>query len=138
MFSWFKKKNDAPKPKVDLSHLPALNEWAQFFNGNGVSLSSRWAGGMPGTESETIFLKAFPDVPQLERATFADWLHISDKGIYLHQLTPVTGQGSSLLFLDFETWNATILKTNIIDAHWHSGYHNGNPVLHLGDEMVDL
>ena len=135
MFSWFKKKKETPKTVVDLSHLPALNEWGVFFNGNGVSLSSRWAGGVPGTESETIFLKAFPDVPQLERATFADWLHISDNGIYLQQLTPVNSQGSTLLFLDFDTWNATALKTNVTATHWSSGYHEGKPVLFLGDEV---
>ncbi|MFP9114923.1 hypothetical protein ACLI1A_13385 [Flavobacterium sp. RHBU_3] len=138
MFSWFKKKQDAPKPKVDLAHLPALNEWVQFFQGNGFSLYSRWAGGVPGTESETIFLKSFPEVLQLERATFADWLHVGSTGVYLKQLTPTRGEGCSLLFVHFETCEATVLKTNITATNWRSGYHNGHPALYLGDEVFSL
>jgi hypothetical protein len=138
MFSWFKKKQEEPKPKVDLAHLPALNEWGQFFQGNGLSLYSRWARGVPGTESESIFLKSFPEVPELERATFADWLHVGTIGVYLRQLTPTEGQGNTLLFVHFETCEATMLKTNITAANWRSGYHEGKPVLYLGDEVFSL
>lgn len=138
MFSWFKKKKEAPKPTVDLAHLPALNEWGVFFQGNGFSLSSRWAGGVPGTESESIYLKAFPDVPELERATFADWLHTTDAGVYLQQISPVTIPGSILLFVDFETCNVTLLKQGITATNWQAGYHNGAPVLYLDDEVFSL
>ncbi|MFP5437480.1 MAG: hypothetical protein ACLGH8_06840 [Bacteroidia bacterium] len=136
MFSWFKKKKEAPKSKVVLDYLPALNEWGVFFQGNGFSLSSRWAGGVPGTESESIYLKAFPDVPQLERATFADWLHTTDGGVYLQQLTPAAG--SILLFVAFDTCTVTLLKEGITATNWQAGYHNGAPVLYLGDEVFSL
>lgn len=124
MFSWFKKKQqEAPKPKVDLGHLPALNEWGVFFQGAGFSLYSRWAGGVPGTESENIYLKSFPEVPELERHIYADWLSIGAKGIYLQRRTDAQTETATLVYVDFASQQHNVIKEHLLINEWEQSVH---------------
>jgi hypothetical protein len=137
MFSWFKKKQQ-PAPKINLSSLPALNEWDMFFQGNGLAVSSRQAGMLPdGTPY--LFLKSYPDVFELERRYFGDWLHPASNGLYLQLWEDAVPTSASLMFIDFESHNATIVKPGITNMRWGSGYHNDRPALFFkgsGEDVV--
>lgn len=117
MFSWFKKKQP-PVPKVDLSNLPALNAWDVFFQGNGFNLYSRYAAPVPGSHSQQIYLKSYPEVPQLERAVYADWLFIAftgaSEGLFLQRMD---ADGITLMFIRFSDREITIVKTGLAGLH---------------------
>lgn len=114
MFSWFKKKEQQSAPKVDLSHLPALNAWEVFFQGGGFNLYGRGAASVPGAQSEHIYLKSYPEVPQLERALFADWLFIAfdgeAAGVFLQRIDT---DGITLIFVRFADQEFKIIKTGL-------------------------
>jgi hypothetical protein len=114
MFSWFKKKQQQPAPKVDLSHLPALNAWEVFFQGGGFNLYGRSAASVPGTQSEYIYLKSYPEVPQLERALYADWLFIAFEGeaagVFLQRIDT---DGIALIFVRFADQEFKVIKTGL-------------------------
>jgi|GEM_PF-3312602 len=135
MFSWFKKKQE-PATKVNLAHLPALNEWGVFFQGNGMVISSRQAGTLPyGTPY--LYLKSYPEVFDLERRYFGDWLHPAANGLYLQLWDDAKATAASLMFIDFETHSAAIIKQGITNLRWGSGYHNGRPALYFKGEGED-
>jgi hypothetical protein len=137
MFSWFKKKQQ-PAPKVNLAHLPALNEWDVFFQGNGLTVSSRQAGTL-SDGTPYLYLKSYPEVFELERRCFGDWLYPVANGLYLQLWDNAQATSASLLFIDFETYNATVLKEGITNLRWSSGYHNGRPALYFkgnGEDAV--
>jgi len=117
MFSWFKKKQQ-PAPKVNLAHLPALNAWGVFFQGNGFNLYSRYAGEQPGTTSQYVYLKSYPEVYQLERALFADWLFIAfakeSEGVFLQR---IDNDGVTLVFIRLNDQNIRIIKTGLTGVH---------------------
>lgn len=114
MFSWFKKKQQQPASKVDLSHLPALNAWGIFFQGGGFNLYSRGAGNLPGRDSERVYLKSYPEVPQLERALFADWLFIAFDGEAAGVFLQREGtNGITVIFVRFADQEFKVIKTGL-------------------------
>jgi len=127
----FKKKNTpAATPKVNVSHLPALNEWAIFFQGNGIVLYSRFAGTIQNTDKSLIYLKSYPEVFELERKQFAEWLTTSSTGVYLQQWDK---DAWSLVFISFTDPKLTVIKTGIKIALWETGYENGKPAIFFKD-----
>lgn len=127
----FKKKNTpAATPKVNVSHLPALNEWGIFFQGNGFVLYSRFAGTIPNTDKSLIYLKSYPEVFKLERKQFAEWLTTSSTGVYLQQWDN-EGASWSLVFISFTDPELTVVKTGIKIALWETGYENGKPAIFI-------
>lgn len=137
MFSWFKKKQPATAPKPDLTHLPALNEWGVYFQGNGLTVSSRQAGAL-ADGTPYLYLKSYPEVFELERRYFGDWLYPAPNGLYLQLWDDATGTQASLLFIDFETQQATLLKHGITNMRWSSGYQDGRPALFFKGSEVDV
>ncbi|MFP9098910.1 hypothetical protein ACLI09_07640 [Flavobacterium sp. RHBU_24] len=129
MFSWFKKKQQ-PAPKIDLSNLPALNEWGVFFQGNGMVLSSRQAGTL-ADGTPYLFLKSYPEVFELERRHFGDWLYPASNGLYLQLWENTVPTSACLMFIDFETQQASIIKQGITNIRWSSGYFNGRPAIYF-------
>lgn len=110
MFSWFKKKQQPQTaPKINLNSLPALNEWAQFFQGNGLTISSRQAGTLPdGTPY--VFFKSYPEVRELERCYFGDWLYLIDNGVILERIDSADGSQTAIVFVNVNTLAFNVLK----------------------------
>ena len=126
LFSFFKKKQPQTQPKIVSPNLPALNAWGIFYQQRDFNLYNRFAGSLPNGNGDYIYLKSYPEIPQLERRHFGEWLHISKKGIYLQQIDDVTTTSCSLLYIDFEALEVTTLKTGIPTKNWEAGYTNNN------------
>lgn len=124
-----KKKPETTKPAV-LTDLPALNAWGIFFQGNGFVLYSRFAGSFPGAESSNIYLKSYPEVFELERKLFADWLTTSATGVYLQQWDAGASVWS-LVFVNFTDPEFKVIKTGIKTNNWGTGYENGKPAIFI-------
>jgi hypothetical protein len=126
VFRFFKKKfKEESKPKVDISHLPALNAWGILFQGNGLTLYSRFAGHIPGETADYIYLKSYPEIYELERKTFGDWLYIVKTGVFLQRWDAVDAPECTLVFIDFSTLEVTELKTDIPARRWSVLEQNG-------------
>lgn len=126
----FKKKPPETQPAKASLNLPALNEWGIFFQGNGLVLYSRFAGNLPNTENSFIYLKSYPEVFELERKLFNEWLTTSATGVYLQQWN--SEQSSwSLVFVSFTDPELTIIKTGIKTTNWETGYETGKPAIFI-------
>lgn len=132
---FFKKKTATITPAV-LPDLPALNAWGIFFQGHGIALYSRNAASIPGTESEFIYLKSYPELFELERKLFAQWLTLSSTGIYLQQQENDAASWL-LLYINFNDPQVRVIKTGITPARWSSGYEDGRPTIVIkGQETI--
>ncbi|MES2484559.1 MAG: hypothetical protein V4581_01225 [Bacteroidota bacterium] len=128
----FGKKKPEPKSKTTLPDLPALNAWGMLFQGNGLSLYSRFAGSLPdGTDY--IYLKSYPEVFALERCIFGDWIYPARNGIYLQQWDDDKASACALVYISFESMEAEVLKTSIKSSDWNAGYEEGKPVINFGE-----
>ena len=131
----FGRKKPETSPKTVLPDLPALNAWGVLFQGNGLSLYSRFAGSLPdGTQY--IYLKSYPEVFELERHIFGDWIYPARKGIYLQQWEDDTALACALVYIDFESMEAKVLKTNIAGIAWRTGY-DGQPIIDFGNGVIE-
>ena len=124
----FKKKPPQTTPTPVLANLPALNAWGIFFQGNGITLYSRSAATVPGGTSDFIYLKSYPEVFELERKLFAEWLATSRTGIYLQQWDDKK-ESWTLVYVSFTYPALTIIKAGITTVNWASGYEDGKPVI---------
>ncbi|MXN91295.1 hypothetical protein GR160_08640 [Flavobacterium sp. Sd200] len=131
-----KKKPQTTKPTV-IADLPALNAWGTFFQGSGFILHSRFASTIPGEESNYIYLKSYPEVFELERKLFAEWLTTSTTGVYLQQWDENTSLWA-LVFVSFTNPEFRVIKTNINTPNFTTGYENGKPVIIIGNERVEM
>ena len=140
-FSFFKKKQPQIPQKTVLPDLPALNAWGIFFQQGNFNLYSRFAGSLPGESSNMIYLKSYPELPQLERLQYADWLYIAFNGIFLQRWDTAEGSLTSLLFVDVDTVSVKEVKTNIQSNDW-SAYMQGDALVFTfnGDakEVVEI
>jgi len=123
-FNFFKKKPLQTPQKTVLPDLPALNAWGIFFQQGNFNLYSRFAGNLPGESANTIYLKSYPELPQLERILYADWLYIAFNGIFLQRWDTEDGSHTSLLFIDVDKVSVKEVKTNIYSNNW-SAYMQG-------------
>lgn len=124
----FKKKQPQTTPTLVLANLPALNAWGIFFQGNGITLYSRSAATVPGMASDFVYLKSYPEVFELERKLFAEWLATSSTGVYLQQWDDKK-ESRTLVYVSFTDPALTVIKTGITTANWASGYEDGKPVI---------
>ena len=126
---FFKKKKPETTPAVVLQNLPALNAWGIFFQGHGITLYSRNAATIPGTnDSGFIYLKSYPEIFELERNFFAEWYTTTQTGIYLQQQDS-KAQSWLLVYINYNDLQLTTLKTGIATTGWASGYEAGKPVI---------
>jgi len=128
LFNFFKKKQPQTPQKTALPDLPALNAWGIFFQQGNFNLYSRFAGSLPGESSNTIYLKSYPELPQLERLQYADWLYIAFNGIFLRRWDVADGSLTSLLFVDIDAVSVKEVKTNINGHNW-SAYMQGEALV---------
>jgi len=124
LFSFFKKKQPQTPPQVVLPDLPALNAWGIFYQQSQFNLYSRFAGSLPGDNADSIYLKSYPELPQLERMLFGDWLYIAFQGIFLQRWDAPDGSTTSLLFIDTESLTVKEIKTDIISKNWSTYLQN--------------
>ena len=124
LFSFFKKKQPQTPQKVVLPDLPALNAWGIFYQQSQFNLYSRFAGSLPGDNADSIYLKSYPELPQLERMLFGDWLYIAFNGIFLQRWDAPDGSTTSLLFIDTESLTVKEIKTDISGKNWSAYLQN--------------
>jgi hypothetical protein len=124
-FSKLFKKREQPAAKATLPNLPALNAWNIFFQQKHFTLYSRFAGALPGESADCIYLKSYPELPQLERVLFGEWLFSAFNGIFLQRWDAAGGAATSLLFIDAENLTVKVVKTNIAAKNW-SAYLQGS------------
>jgi len=136
---FFKKKKPETTPTAVLANLPALNAWIIFFQGHGLTLYSRNAATVPGSNnSDYIYLKSYPEVYALERKLYAEWFTTTPTGIYLQHWDSSTGSWS-LIYVTFLDAEISTIKTGIKNTGWASGYEDGKPVIIIdGEEVIFL
>jgi hypothetical protein len=129
----FKKKQPEAAPAKAALNLPGLNEWGIFFQGNGLVLYSRFVGAMPNAaDSNFMYLKSYPEVYDLERKQFGEWLTTSSTGVYLQQWD--SEQVSwSLVFISFTDPEISVIKSGLKTAHWETGYEDGKSAVFIKD-----
>ena len=135
--SKFFKKKPQPTPLPALvADLPALNAWVILFQGQGLTLYSRSAATVPGGNDRAfIYLKAYPEVFDLERKLFAEWFTTTSTGIYLQQRDGNEASWS-LVYITFVDPVMSILKTGIKATKWASGYEDGEPTIVIEGEAT--
>ncbi|KGO85722.1 hypothetical protein Q765_14990 [Flavobacterium rivuli WB 3.3-2 = DSM 21788] len=117
-----------------MQNLPALNAWSIFFQGHGITLYSRNAATVPGTNnSDYIYLKSYPEIFEMERKLFAEWFTTTPTGIYLQQQHS-NAQSWQLVYINYKDVQLTIVKTDIHTTGWSSGYEDGKPILVIKGE----
>lgn len=135
--SKFFKKKLQPTPLTALiADLPALNAWVILFQGQGLTLYSRNAATAPGgNDSAFIYLKAYPEVFDLERKLFAEWFTTTSTGIYLQQRDGSEASWS-LVCITFIDPVMSTLKTGIKATNWASGYDDGKLTIVMEGEAT--
>jgi len=132
---FFKKKKPETTAAVVLQNLPALNAWAIFFQGHGITLYCRNAATIPGAnDSNFIYLKSYPEVYELERKLFAEWFTTTPTGIYLQQQDSNT-QLWMLVYINYKDVQLKTIKTGIATGNWASGYEDGKPVIIIPGQL---
>jgi hypothetical protein len=132
----FGKKKPEPQPTTTLPDLPALNAWGMLFQGNGLSLYSRFAGSRPDGVNY-IYLKSYPEIFELERRLFGDWIYPARKGVYLQRWDDAAASACALVYVSFESMAAEVLKANIEGIDWQAGYEDGKPVIDFGNGVIE-
>ena len=131
---FFKTKKPETLKTAVLPNLPALNAWAIFFQGCGLTIYSRNAAAVPGAyDSDCIYLKSYPEVFELERKMHAEWFTTTSTSIYLQQWDG-NAQSWSLVRITFLDIKISTIKNGIKNTGWASGYENGKSVIVIKGE----
>jgi len=122
--SLFKK----PEPKPVLAPLVALNEWGVLFQSRNLFIYNRYAGALPDIQGDYLHFKSYPEADFLNNKLFTGWYFLAFNGIFLQQLSDANATTSMLIFISFDTFEGSTVKTNITAKNWDARIINGYEV----------
>lgn len=88
-----------------------------YIEGNGLTIYRIFAGEIR-MGPEYFLLKSEPQIPKIESDFYGDWFYKSDSGIYLQKWNTTKDANTDLIYIAFENFNVTTVKSNITSVSW--------------------
>jgi hypothetical protein len=95
-------------------------EWKIFMSSKYIKIDQQFAGSLPWDSGDYVHLKSNPVIPYLDNKIFGDWFLIDFGGVFLQKWNDTRNISCDLIFIDFDGFSATELKSCLPTKDWES------------------
>lgn len=93
-------------------------QWGFFYKNDKVKIEEQLAGSLPRDSGDYLYLRSTPSIPYLSQKIFGDWFLVDFEGIFLQKWNNTNDLNCDLIFIEFDTLNASVIKNKIPSKAW--------------------